>query len=203
MKTIIFDFDGTIANSYENLFEIVEKLAPEFGVKLSESEIEKYRDESLADIVKNLKISKIKLLRIVFRIRQELTERMPRLNTIEGINVVLEKLKNKNYNLAIVSSSSKKIINKFLSNNNLEIFDFILTENSLFGKDKLLNDLISKNNLEKDECIYVGDEIRDIDAANKAGIKIISVSWGFNTRKVLKKNNRTVIDKPEELLNIL
>ena len=97
------------------------------------------------------------------------------------------RLKNTGFNLGILSSNSKINVCKFLENNNLDnIFDFIYSSRHLFGKDKTLLRLLKKRNIPKKNAVYVGDETRDIEAAKKAGISIVSVSWGFNSRKTLE-----------------
>ena len=97
----------------------------------------------------------------------------------------------------------KKDIKVFLKNNGLNFFGFIYTESNLFGKGRALNNLLIKHRLDPEETIYIGDEVRDIEAAKKAGIKIISVSWGFNSAKLLQKAKPDfLINKPKELLQL-
>ena len=73
----------------------------------------------------------------------------------------------------------------------------------IFGKEKLFNKFLKKESIEKKNIIYVGDEIRDILACQKVGIKIISVTWGFNTRLGLMKYNTNIVDSAVELLNMI
>jgi phosphoglycolate phosphatase len=52
--------------------------------------------------------------------------------------------------------------------------------------------------------IYVGDEIRDIIAAHKCGIRIISVSWGFHTVDLLaSKNPDYLVDNPRQIVQLM
>ena len=58
--------------------------------------------------------------------------------------------------------------------------------------------------LKNKEIVYVADETRDIEAAKKAKVRIISVTWGFNSREILKKQNPDfLVDRPEEILRII
>ena len=66
---------------------------------------------------------------------------------------------------------------------------------SLFNKSNAIKKILDKNNLKPEETIYVGDEVRDIKAAKKAGIKICSVSYGFNSSELLE------LQKPDYLVN--
>lgn len=54
------------------------------------------------------------------------------------------------------------------------------------------------------EVIYVGDETRDVEAAKKVGVKVIAVTWGINSEKILRKQNPDyLIVKPKELIEVL
>ncbi|MFZ1324135.1 MAG: HAD hydrolase-like protein, partial [Candidatus Saccharimonadales bacterium] len=57
--------------------------------------------------------------------------------------------------------------------------------------------------LKRKDTVYIGDETRDIQAARMAFIRAVSVTWGFNTRRILEKQRPAyLIDTPEELLSI-
>ena len=106
--------------------------------------------------------------------------------------------------MGILTSTSEENVRKFLKKNKLELFDFIYSGSSIFGKHKVMKSLLKKQKLKRKEVIYVGDETRDIEAAKKAKVKIISVTWGFNTKQILKKQKPDfLIDKPKELMKIL
>jgi phosphoglycolate phosphatase-like HAD superfamily hydrolase len=85
-----------------------------------------------------------------------------------------------------------------------DLFSFIYSETSLFSKDKSIRKLMKQNNLNLDEILYVGDETRDIEASKKIHIKVIAVTWGFNSGEVLAKHNPDfLIQQPSELIEIL
>jgi len=85
----------------------------------------------------------------------------------------------------------------------MDYFDFIYSDGSLFGKGKILKRVLKKYEFFKRNVVYVGDEVRDIDAAREAGIKIVSVSWGFNSKEVLGSNKPNyIVDTPAELLGL-
>ena len=51
---------------------------------------------------------------------------------------------------------------------------------------------------------YIGDEVRDIEAAKEAGINSVAVTWGFSDLAQLKKAKPfALITKPEQLLDII
>ena len=85
-----------------------------------------------------------------------------------------------------------------------ELFNPIYSAKNIFGKHRVIQKLMKERKLDAKTTIYVGDEVRDIEASKRVGIDIISVSWGLNSHEILAKYPPTyLIDKPEELNTIL
>lgn len=204
-KTLLFDFDGTIADNLKTLFTIVNDLSDEFGYKkILDSEIEKYRNKNLQQSFKEIGISYLKLPFFTKRVREELNKEMGNIKPVEGIKEVLLELKKKKFRLGIITTNTKENIKIFLEKNNLALFDFIYSGSSIFGKAKVLGKLLKKLNLKPEDTIYIGDETRDIEAAKKSKIKITSVGWGFNSQKILQKYSPDYfVREPKDLIDIL
>ena len=205
IKTVIFDFDGTIADTFITIVKLFNNRAKEFGIeKLDLSEVENLRNLGIKAIFKKFGIHILKLPRISKIIRNDLKAKTSSINIFPQIKYILLKLKQKKFKLGILSSNSKENIEKFLKVNRLNIFDFIQSEKNLFGKGKALTALLKKYNLKENEIIYIGDEVRDIDACRENGIKIISVTWGFNKKEILQLNNPDyLVNRPQEILKVL
>lgn len=203
-KILIFDFDGTLADSLQLFVEIFNRLASKYNyVPATRSQVEYLRGKSAREVISELKIPKYKLPIIFIEGKREFSKSMTDLKLFSGMRNILPGLK-KNYSLGIVTSNSVENVNKFFKKNNIEAFDFIYSDNNFFGKGKVIKRLIKKYNFNAENLIYIGDEVRDIEAAYESGIKIISVSWGFNTRQVLLKNKPdAVVDTPTQLLAAL
>jgi phosphoglycolate phosphatase len=205
VKAIIFDFDGTLADTHDALLEITNRLAAEFGYKpVSETELELLKSLSSKEIVKRSQIAPIVIPFLLKRIKTELGKEIRNLKTIAGIETALLQLKKQGYQLGIVTSNHKDNVLVFLKNNNLEsLFDFIYSGASLFGKHKILARILKQYNLKPDEVIYVGDETRDILAAKKSQIKAMAVGWGFNSPSVLAQHHPDfLIYHPQEMTEI-
>jgi phosphoglycolate phosphatase len=56
----------------------------------------------------------------------------------------------------------------------------------LFGKGKALRRIVRAERLDSSEVLYVGDEVRDIEAARKARVASAAVTWGLNTEAILR-----------------
>lgn len=56
----------------------------------------------------------------------------------------------------------------------------------------------------EEECIYVGDSEVDVQTGHAAGMKTVSVSWGFRSREVLKEHGaECIVDRPEALIEVI
>ena len=205
IKTVIFDFDGTIADTLTTIVKLFNTQAKEFGLQpITKRDLEKFRNQSPFEIIKHFGISLIKAPFIAAKIRAELKKKIASVKLFPRIKEILNKLKNKGFQLGILSSNSKENIEEFLKKNDLSVFDFIHCEEKLFGKGQALKNLLKIHRLKNNEVLYVGDEVRDIEACREIGVKIISVTWGFNKKEILKKNKPDfLVDKPEQILRTI
>lgn len=210
IKYIIFDFDGTIADtlpfSFQKFLEIAKILhLDDFSERQIIKEI---RSKSYQELLKgSFKRAWLKLPYVVSMIKNmqiELEKEMENIKFFPRVKKFLFDLRNKGYKLAVISSNRIENINKFISFNKIDIFDFVHGKTDLFGKEGYLNKFLKDFKLDRSEVIYIGDEIRDVEACKKAGIKMIGVSWGLHTIEALKKNGVDyIVKKPEEILKIL
>lgn len=200
MQYIIFDFDGTIADTYPLAKEIFKKIKNKYSDK--EFDFDDIKKYELSDLLKRYKMPIYKFLLLVYEMKKEMQKN--EVNPFLNIEKMIKEIK-KDCKIGIVSSNSKDNISKFLEKNRLkDYFDFVYTDTSFFGKNISLERLCKKYNLEKDEVIYVGDETRDVKACKKAGIKIIATTWGFSSKKLLEKQNPDYIaESPDEILKII
>ena len=204
-KVILFDFDGTIADTLDAIVSITNRLAEEFGYKPSSpEEIEQLKNLSSREIIKQSGISIFKLPFLIRKVKAELNKNIQELSLIPGIKQALIELKHQGNRLGIISSNSHEIVMAFVLKNNLyELFDFIYSATP-FGKSRVINNLLKKEALKFEDVIYVGDEIRDIEAARRSQIKAIAVSWGFNSKKALAEQNPDfLIHQPNELIEVI
>ncbi len=206
MKYIIFDFDGTIADTFPLIRKLFMRLKDEYKEYASEEfDLDEVRNKDAREILRKFKIPIYKLPPIISRVKKEMQIEIPKeAGTFPGIKRVLENL-SKKYRLGILSSNSEENIKLFLSRNNLSsYFDFIYSDSSLFGKDKTIKAMLKDRKINPREMIYVGDEQRDILACRKLKIPIIVVTWGFNSEEFLMKEKPAYIArKPEDVERIV
>jgi phosphoglycolate phosphatase len=205
-RIIIFDFDGTIADTYEAIVKISNQLADEFGYKpVQQDDLLRLKNLSSWEIVKESEISLFKIPFLLRRVHLELAKEIDNLKPIEGIELALENLKSQGYCLGIVTSNTKENVVTFLLKYKLEkLFDFIYSDTAIFGKHRIINEAIKQNKADKTKVIYIGDETRDIRSAQKSKISAVAVSWGFNSAKILAEHKPDfLINNPAELIEAI
>ncbi|MEH2334880.1 HAD-IA family hydrolase [Nostoc sp.] len=205
-KVIIFDFDGTIADTVDALVSIANRLAVDFGYRhISPEQLALLKNLTSREIIKYSGVSLFKIPFLVKKVKGELKNKIPELKPIPGIKEALMELQNQGYKLGIITSNSKENVTQFLTINDLNhLFDFIYSGITIFGKTTIINNVLRQNQLKPQEVIYVGDETRDIEASRKANIQVIAVTWGFNSPEVLAKQNPDyLIQRPSELLEVM
>lgn len=198
----MFDFDGTIADSLEVVFEIANELADKFGYeKVEKSKLQRLRDKTTKELLVEFGISYKDLVAFSVEAKKLFNKKIKEVVLKRDLRNVLEELKERGFVIAIVTSNSRRNAETFLKNNKLEIFDFVYSEKALFGKDKKIKKLLLNAGIDRENAVYVGDEVRDIEAARKVGMKSASVCWGLNSKEVLKKNKTDfIIEEPRDLL---
>jgi len=205
MQTVVFDFDGTIADTLSVVIRIANKFADHYGYrKIPLSDLPKLREKKPSAVLRHLGISIFKLPIVARKIRFEMNKEIVHLQTAVDLRNILVALKENGCVLGILTTNSRENVMEFLKNNNLELFDFVYAGRAVYGKGRLLKKLMKDKTIPHQNPIYVGDEIRDVEAAKSAGIKVIGVSWGYNTKIALQNANPDhIAEKPEDLQEII
>ena len=202
IKTVIFDFDGTLCNSFEEMMESFTEVCLKYGSTLSETNRKVLREQGARVFLSTLGIEQEKLKTVLDEVRQSMARKTDLLRLFDGMKSLIN-LKDKGLKMGIISGSPKEYIVDILIHNDANFVDFVIFEDNVFGKDKTILDFIDKNQLEPDEVAYVGDEIRDIEAANKVGTFSVAVTWGYNNESLLSQSQpKKIVRSFEELVGL-
>lgn len=210
MKTIIFDLDGTILNTLVDLKNAVNhglktRNLPEKDLGFVRTAIgngtqvlikrccpEEISEEERAIVFNNFK-------NYYLRHYDDFTR------PYEGIFDMLKKLKGR-VKLGVVSNKDHDLVIKLINKEFPSIFDIV--QGSYFDKPKkpnpyLIDKIIKENNLNKKDCLYVGDTNIDKESATNAGLDYLLVNYGYRTKEELEKMcpNDTSISSVDELYN--
>lgn len=204
-KAVVFDFDGTIADSLSVAIEVANRLAGEFGMaQITAEQYDRWRDLSSREILKEMRLPWLRLPKLINRFSQELRQEIHKFPLIPGMREAILELWDRGYVLGIVTSNSAETVRAFLEAHQLEhLFDFIESCPKVMGKDRMLQRLAKRHALNMGKMLYVGDETRDIDAANRCRAFSVGVTWGFNSPEALKSHQPDyLIDRPSQLVTI-
>jgi len=200
---LIFDFDGTIANTLETGLRIFNEVAEEYSLeRITMEEAKELRKLNTRALLDHLGISRILAVRLGAHLRKVLHSRMDEVDLMPEVDRAIRTLFDDGYPLGILSSNSRENIRDFLDRFGLgDCFLFIEAGVSLFGKPQRIKNLLKKRKLEPAEVAYIGDETRDMEAARIATVRSIAVCWGANGREAMVTEGPDYcIDRPDELV---
>lgn len=204
-KIFIFDFDGTVADTFNFLVDISNHLSHEYRFKrINPEDIPYLKERSVQEVIRHLGVPVLKIPAIMAKAKKQLHGQISLVQPVHGLKDVLHELQKNGHTLGILTTNSLANVSKFLSKNQMEFFDFICPSSRLMGKASKLIKLIDSKGFTLKDIIYVGDEVRDIEAAREAGIHSAAVMWGYNSANALKQTRPDyVIHKPADLLKIV
>jgi phosphoglycolate phosphatase len=204
IKYVIFDFDGTLADSGEIAFRAMNAMADshEFR-KLDWSEIENIRKMNVRERSKYMGVPLVKLPAMAQEFYKFYKAHMDEMLLNKGMPELLENLHSKGYKLAVISSNDEGNIRGFLNRKDIDIDD-ILCSSHIFSKDGIINKFLRKKRIKSSEVLYIGDETRDIAACRRAKVKVVWVDWGLDVRENAEKFSPDyMISNPGEIEDIL
>jgi phosphoglycolate phosphatase len=205
ISAVIFDFDGTIADTFDLSLQIGREILDSLKLHhLSEESVVHFRNRPFRETIRNLKIPIHKIPRLLIRIRRGIHDHIDEIRPFEGIREVLRDLKSHAAFMGMVTSNSEENVNRFLERFDLCFFDAGSYSSAIRGKASMMRRLIRKNKLARESTVYIGDTTDDIDACRKVGIKAAAVTWGYNTREVLERSKPDyLIERVEDLSRLV
>ncbi|MFO0813374.1 MAG: HAD-IA family hydrolase [Gemmatales bacterium] len=200
-RLVLWDFDGTLADSMAISLTIINRLALQYRFKPI-TDPYSVRKMTVRKFMKEHKIGFLKLPRITKAFQQALRQEIEKVPLYPGLIRVLKQTHAAGVRHAILSSNSPENIQAFLLTHGItEYFEFTAGCFKLLGKARGIKRVIKQHKIPKKEVLYVGDEVRDVAAAHKAGIDVAAVSWGINDWNTLAAEEPThQVATPEELL---
>lgn len=203
-RLIVWDFDGTLADSLPVALRVFNRLAAELGHRPITDPVAA-RSMPTRRFLREHGVSFWRLPRLVRRFHAAAAEEADGLKLFAGLAGVLAEVRSRGVRLGVLSSNREDNIRRCLRANGAEDhFAFVLGYPRLFGKGKALRRILKAEKLAAGDALYVGDETRDIEAAKKAGVAVAAVTWGFQAEAVLRESDPDhVLTEPGQLLDLL
>ncbi|KAF5080654.1 HAD hydrolase-like protein [Acetobacterium wieringae] len=205
-KCVVFDFDGTLADTEEKAFNIYNELATKY----------KYSTVTMEELqhIKNLHVKEIKEIVDIpfYQFPRALRDgqKMMRKESNEihafapDIHAFFTALRRETKHIGILTSNIKKTVSDFLITYDISHeIEFIMCS-ALMSKSKKIKKVLRKHDIKPSEMLYIGDEVRDIEACHKVGVDVAAVNWGYNTPLALEKCKPTfMIDNIWKVIDIV
>lgn len=203
--TILFDFDGTLAETMMLIHGIFNRLSTVYGYRhLPEEDIEKTRHLSIHEFIDYVGIPFWKVPIIAIHARRLMHGAIHRVQPPKGLVDVLTQIHEGGaYHMDILTSNRRKNVLRFLAEHTMGWFDEVHTTRSILCKKRRVEKYIREKRVDPDTLYYVGDTSIDVESARHAGVRSVAVTWGLNTAEILARAKPDhLVEHPEGLLEI-
>lgn len=183
----IFDFDGTLADSAAWFRSVINDVALRYRFRqVTDEELEDLRGQPSAAIIRYLGVQAWKMPLIASHMRRLIARDAHRIELFDGIDALLSSLVESGVTIAIVTSNSEANVRRILGQQNSRRIAHYACGASLFGKAAKFRAVIRLTKASPGRAIAIGDEVRDLEAARKAGLAAGAVGWGYATIELLR-----------------
>lgn len=192
----VFDFDGTLADSLAWFWSRYDEAARRFGLRrLDRDAFERLRGADTRTILRETGTPLWKVAAIARFMREAAAREVDAIDLFPGVEPMIGRLAAGGVRLAIATSNTEENVRRVLGPALAARFEAFSCGSSLFGKGARLRALLRRLAVDPARAIYIGDEIRDAEAARSVGMAFGAVSWGYQRREALEATG------PDELFD--
>lgn len=211
-KTVIFDLDGTLLNTLDDLRDSVNyALAKHNMPERTLDEIRRFVGNGIRKLIErsvNCDAGSPVTDAVFDDFREHYAKNCQnKTRPYDGIITMLEKLHSDGYKLAIVSNKADFAVKELSEHFFGELISVSVGEREGIKRKPspdTVNEVLSKLDETPENAVYVGDSDIDIKTAANSGLKCISVLWGFRDEKFLRDNGAEMfISSPDELFDLV
>ena len=211
-NTVVFDLDGTLLNTLEDLADSTNYALEKNGFpKRTIKEVRRFVGNGIRKLIEravpdNADNEAIDKTFADFKAHYEI-HCNDKTAPYDGIMELINTLHKSGYKIGIASNKARFAVVKL----NEIYFDGLMDD--VAGADEntptkpspdMVEDLLNRLGATKENTLYVGDSQVDVATARNTGLNMVAVLWGFRDRKELEEAGaRHFIEKPEELLDYL
>ena len=214
IKVVLFDMDGTILNTLDDLADSLNHVLEQYGLPTHETE--KYKHfvgngiPVLCErVMPEDKRSDKALYESIYHDFLEYYGKhsLDKTAPYKGIPELAEALRERGLHTAVITNKAQPAADKVLEHFFPNMFDFVIGQISEMptkphpaGTFKALERL----GVTADEALFIGDSSVDMQTAKNAGIDSVGVLWGFRDEKELRDNGaKYIVSSPEQILDLI
>ena len=211
-KCIVFDLDGTIIDSFPDIFESLNKALEQSGFPAISFEkffaIAGYGPRNLIKDSVDQPMTAEKFEQTVALYNDIYTNcGSPKTVLFEGMTEVLAELRKRGYMLAVRTNKAQVTtdgIAQRLLNDKVDLVWGSIEGRQIKPYAQSVLPILEMYGAKPEETFMVGDMKADIDTANNAGMKFIGCLWGYGKQEDMKASGATVFaEKPADLLDLI
>lgn len=186
-KLVIFDFDGTLADSFPWFSRVFNEVARRFRFRtVDEAESARLRAMGAREIIRHLGVPGWKLPLIAIHMRRLMTAEIAAIPLFAGVDEALRELARRGVTIAVVTSNSEANVRHVLGPDLAGLVTHYACGAGLFGKAAKFRRLARAAGVRPAEALAVGDELRDLEAARQVGMAFGAATWGYTTAEALR-----------------
>lgn len=186
-RLVVFDFDGTLADSFPFFLRSFDVLAGRHGFRpILGEDLDALRGCDVKQIMRHVGIPLWKVPRVASDFRTMMASEIDDIPLFDGVGAMLHTLVGENVRLAVLSSNSESNVRAVLGPEHARLIECYACGASLFGKRSKLRRLLGEMNIDRRHALCVGDEVRDAEAARSERLRFGAVSWGYTRADVLQ-----------------
>ncbi len=186
-KLAIFDFDGTLADSFPFFMRVFNQIAEQHGFKtIDPDSASNFRHYTAKQLMKEVGLPTWKLPFVAKNFISLMQQNQSSISLFGHVDEMLLHLSNAGVMLAIVSSNSYDNISQVLGPTNTNLMREFECGMSIFGKASRIKKVLKKTGIAPHEAIYIGDQVMDLEAARKENVAFGAVAWGYGAIESLR-----------------
>lgn len=186
-RMALFDSDGTLANTLPWVSAAYNQLAAKYGfVPVGLNDHLALQHLTIPEMLRRTKVPAWRLPALVNGMRRLMAEHVHEFELFDGISDALQALSRAGMILGVVSSNSEDNVRAILGPANTALFQHFACSASIFGKTRKLRTVLRASGIPAQDTLYLGDEVRDAEAARAAGVNYGAVGWGLHSLEILR-----------------
>ena len=204
MALVIFDYDGVLADTLDDLIRFGQQACDQLGVKhaVTKDDLSNLEVMSFATFGKACEVPEHRIEEFVNISLKLFAEKESPPAIFDGLSEIIKHLSSK-HNIAIVTTNSSQNVHAFLAHHGLDNL-----VHAVYGVDtpgsKAQKISLARERFMEESVFMIGDALSDVRAAKEAGVTSIAVTWGHQSLETLLRGEPDfVVNYPRELHGII